>query len=55
MVLWLADDLITTDVLMQILLLFGYAAIAASWLIFRTRRVLRSQIASGTDHDAQQE
>ncbi len=54
-VLWLAEDLITADLLTQVLLLFGYAVTAAIWLVLRTRRVLRAQSLAGSEHGAQQE
>ena len=44
--LWLAADLFTLDLLHQLLLLFGYGALAALWLAMRVRRILGTQLAS---------
>jgi ABC-type nickel/cobalt efflux system permease component RcnA len=39
-VLWLAADSITASITTQLLLLVGYGLLSASWLVYRTRRVL---------------
>jgi len=52
LLLWLAVDSITADLAYQLLILGGFSAAGALWLVLRTRRTLRQVNES---HEAQQE
>ncbi|HEC20432.1 MAG TPA: hypothetical protein ENI97_14020 [Gammaproteobacteria bacterium] len=39
--LWLGAEFITADVGVQLLLLLSYGVLAAAWLVWRTRAVMR--------------
>ena len=55
LVLWLAADSITASITAQLLLLVGYGLISASWLVYRTRRVLERWKVQQWDEKTNQE
>ena len=50
-VLWLAVDSITATLKGQLLILTLYGVVGMSWIIYRTRRVLRRQLLPAEERD----